>query len=98
VTLLAAPPVLPERSVPIRFRETVPTAWLQLTIRGGRNRQVRRMTAAVGHPTVQLVRVGVGPIALGDLAPGEWLELTEVDVELLRTVRDETPRPRPREP
>ena len=57
--------------MPIRFRKNVPTAWLRLTLREGRNRQVRRMTAAVGHPTLRLVRVAVGPIALGDLAPGQ---------------------------
>jgi 16S rRNA U516 pseudouridylate synthase RsuA-like enzyme len=53
----------------------VPTAWLELTITEGRNRQVRRMTAAVGHPTLRLVRVSVGPWRLGRLQPGEWLEL-----------------------
>ena len=61
--------------MPIRFRKNVPTAWLRLTIREGRNRQVRRMTAAVGHPTLRLVRVAIGPISLGDLAPGQWREL-----------------------
>jgi len=75
-TLLAEPPALPERSVPIRFRKHVPTAWLRLTLREGRNRQVRRTTAAVGHPTLRLVRVAIGPIMLGDLAPGEWRALT----------------------
>ena len=69
VELLAEPPALPDRSVPIRFRKNVPTAWLRLTIREGRNRQVRRMTAAVGHPTLRLVRIAIGPITVGDLAP-----------------------------
>jgi 23S rRNA pseudouridine2457 synthase len=91
VTLLSEPPLLPERPVPIRFRKTVPTAWLRLTLGEGRNRQVRRMTAAVGHPTLRLVRAGVGPITLGDLAPGEWRELRPDEIELLRAIRDEQP-------
>ena len=66
--------------MPIRFRKNVPTAWLRLTIREGRNRQVRRMTAAVGHPTLRLVRVAIGPISLGDLAPGQWRELRPTPV------------------
>lgn len=74
--LLPTPPSLPERSTPIRFRKHVPTAWLELTLREGMNRQVRRMTAAVGHPTLRLVRVAIGPITLGDLQPGQWRELT----------------------
>jgi 23S rRNA pseudouridine2457 synthase len=76
VTLLDEPPSLPDRPVPIRFRKNVPTAWLRLVLREGRNRQVRRMTAAVGHPTLRLVRTAIGPIILGDLAPGDWRELT----------------------
>jgi pseudouridine synthase len=75
--VLAEPPVLPDRSKPIRFRKHVPTAWLRLVLREGRNRQIRRMTAVVGHPTLRLVRVGIGPLTLGDLKPGEWRELTE---------------------
>ena len=74
--LLTEAPPLPDRPVPIRFRKNVPTAWLRLVLREGRNRQVRRMTAAVGHPTLRLVRVAIGPIVLGDLAPGQWAELT----------------------
>jgi pseudouridine synthase len=74
--LLADEPDLPERPVPIRFRKNVPTAWIRLVLREGRNRQVRRMTAAVGHPTLRLVRVAVGPIELGDLAPGRWRDLS----------------------
>jgi pseudouridine synthase len=76
VDLLEAEPDLPERPVPIRFRKNVPTAWLRLVLREGRNRQVRRMTAAIGHPTLRLVRIAVGPILLDDLRPGEWRDLT----------------------
>jgi 23S rRNA pseudouridine2457 synthase len=70
VTLLDAPAWLWPRDPPVRFRKSVPDAWLSLTIREGRNRQVRRMTAAVGLPTLRLVRVRVGPYALDGLAPG----------------------------
>lgn len=64
-----------ERYPPVRFRKSVPTAWLELVIREGRNRQVRRMTAAVGLPTLRLVRVRIGPWALDGLQPGEWREV-----------------------
>ena len=72
VALLDGEPDLPPRPTPIRFRKNVPTAWLQLTLTEGRKRQVRRMTAAVGHPTLRLVRVAIGPYRLEQLAPGEW--------------------------
>ena len=65
-------PVLWPRDPPVRFRKSVPTAWLALTLTEGRNRQVRRMTAADGHPTLRLVRVRVGPYSLGELQPGMW--------------------------
>ena len=74
--VLAGPPPLPDRPVPIRFRKNVPTAWLRLVLREGKNRQVRRMTAAVGHPTLRLVRVAIGPILLDGLEPGQWRDLT----------------------
>jgi 23S rRNA pseudouridine2457 synthase len=67
-----APPALWPRDPPVRLRKTVPDAWLRLTIREGRNRQVRRMTAAVGLPTLRLVRWAVGEWTLAGLAPGEW--------------------------
>ena len=68
------PPPLWPRDPPVRFRKTVPDCWLRLTIREGRNRQVRRMTAAVGLPTLRLVRWAVGEWTVEGLAPGEWRE------------------------
>lgn len=65
-------PALWPRDPPVRFRKAVPDAWLELTLREGRNRQVRRMTAAVGLPTLRLVRAGVGEVRLEGLAPGQW--------------------------
>ena len=70
-----APPQLWPRDPPVRFRKTVPDAWLRLTISEGRNRQVRRMTAAVGLPTLRLVRWAVGDWTLDGLAPGEWRQV-----------------------
>ncbi|MDQ1120958.1 MULTISPECIES: pseudouridine synthase [Pseudoxanthomonas] len=70
--LLDPPPALWPRDPPVRVRKTVPDAWLALTLREGRNRQVRRMTAAVGLPTLRLVRVAMGGITLDGLQPGQW--------------------------
>jgi len=67
-----APPALWPRDPPVRFRKTVPDAWLEIVLREGRNRQVRRMTAAVGLPTLRLVRAAIGDWRLEDLAPGQW--------------------------
>lgn len=69
-------PDLWPRNPPVRFRKNVPDSWVELTIHEGKNRQVRRMTAKVGYPTLRLVRVAIGPWRLDDLAPGEWRELT----------------------
>lgn len=68
-------PDLWPRNPPVRFRKTVPDCWIELAIREGRNRQVRRMTAAVGHPTLRLVRWRIGDWSLDGIAPGEWREV-----------------------
>ncbi len=75
VHLLHDVPNFPEREKPIRFRKNVPTAWIELTLTEGKNRQVRRMTAAVGHPTLRLVRVKIGEWGLGEMRPGAWKEI-----------------------
>jgi len=87
VKLLAKEPLLAPRNPPIRFRKTVPTAWIEITLTEGRNRQVRRMTAAVGHPTLRLVRIALGNLRLEGLQPGEWRNLSEAEVALLRDQR-----------
>lgn len=74
-------PDLPPRDPPVRFRKNVPDCWLSLELTEGRNRQVRRMTAAVGHPTLRLVRARIGRLSLGTLAllPGQWRELATTE-------------------
>ncbi|MCM2132055.1 pseudouridine synthase [Larsenimonas rhizosphaerae] len=79
-------PALPERDPPVRFRANQPTSWLEIRISEGRNRQVRRMTAAIGHPTLRLVRQAIGSWQLGQLAPGEWRS------EQLHAPRPDRPR------
>jgi 23S rRNA pseudouridine2457 synthase len=71
-----ADPQLWPRDPPIRVRKTVPDSWIEITLREGRNRQVRRMTAAVGHPTLRLIRRAVGEWTIDDLAPGAWREIS----------------------
>jgi 23S rRNA pseudouridine2457 synthase len=68
------------RTPPVRYRASIPTSWLEIQICEGRNRQVRRMTAAVGHPTLRLIRAQIGPYHLDDLASGEWREVNYVSV------------------
>jgi len=77
--LLGPQPDFPPRDPPIRVRKTVPTCWLGLELIEGKNRQVRRMTAAIGHPTLRLLRVRIGGFLLGDLAPGTWKKLTTAE-------------------
>jgi 23S rRNA pseudouridine2457 synthase len=72
VVVLEAPPALPPREPPVRFRKSIPTAWLELTLVEGKNRQVRRMTAAVGLPTLRLVRCAIGGYRPLDLSAGSW--------------------------
>jgi 23S rRNA pseudouridine2457 synthase len=72
--IIAEPAPLWPRDPPIRYRAAIPTTWIELELREGRNRQVRRMTAAVGHPTLRLIRWAVGEWNLAGLAPGEWRE------------------------
>ena len=71
----AAPPTFPPRDPPIRYRKNVPDCWIGLELIEGKNRQVRRMTAAIGHPTLRLIRVRIGGMSLGQLPFGSWVEL-----------------------
>ena len=71
-SLMPAPGPLWQREPPVRVRQAIPTSWLELVISEGRNRQVRRMTAAVGYPTLRLIRAAIGPYTLQDMAPGTW--------------------------
>ncbi|MBR4468511.1 MAG: pseudouridine synthase [Bacteroidales bacterium] len=75
--MVEAPEWLWERVPPIRYRAAIPTSWVRLTLIEGKNRQVRHMTAAVGFPTLRLIRIQIGNIALGELQPGEWKVVTE---------------------
>ncbi len=77
--LLKPQPEVPPRTPPIRSRKSIPTAWIGLELVEGKNRQVRRMTAAIGHPTLRLLRVRIGSFELGSLAPGAWKTLSAAD-------------------
>lgn len=78
ITVLRQEPCLPDRNPPIRFRKNIPTSWLALTLTEGKNRQVRKMTAAVGFPTLRLVRYSIGNKTIEELQPGTYIEIDEV--------------------
>jgi 23S rRNA pseudouridine2457 synthase len=83
VQILAPQPTIPPRDPPIRFRKNVPDVWIELELIEGKNRQVRRMTAAIGHPTLRLMRVRIGGLDLGALKPGMWRELNPTERALV---------------
>ena len=89
--VLEPQPSIAPRVPPIRVRKSIPTCWIGLELIEGKNRQVRRMTAAIGHPTLRLVRVRIGGFHLGDLAPGTWRELTREERAQVATAA-RTPR------
>ena len=79
----ACPTLIPPRNPPIRFRKSVPDCWIGLELVEGKNRQVRRMTAVIGHPTLRLIRVRIGNFWLGELPPGQWRILNEQERALI---------------
>jgi 23S rRNA pseudouridine2457 synthase len=91
VTLLDPEPSVHPREAPIRYRKSIPTAWLEITLTEGRNRQIRKMTAAVGHPTLRLIRTKLGPITLNGLSPGEHRHLTKTELQSLLASTNHSP-------
>jgi 23S rRNA pseudouridine2457 synthase len=85
-------PVLPPRDPPIRYRAAIPTAWIEIVLTEGRNRQVRRMTAAVGFPTLRLVRAAIGDLQLAGLPPGKWRDLTAEEQAFISPMTQRTPK------
>jgi len=83
VKILTHEPTLPPRVVPIRFRKNIPTSWIKIILREGRNRQVRKMTAAVGHPTLRLIRTSITCLSIHGLKPGMYREMTVEEIERL---------------
>jgi 23S rRNA pseudouridine2457 synthase len=82
--ILSPQPDVPPRVPPIRVRKNIPDIWIELILTEGRNRQVRRMTAAAGHPTLRLIRTAIGEVRLGTLEPGTWRDVTPQELRLLR--------------
>ncbi|BDC48158.1 pseudouridine synthase [Bryobacterales bacterium F-183] len=85
--IIDEPASVPPRDPPVRFRLNVPTAWIELTLTEGRNRQVRHMTAAIGHPTLRLIRVAIGKIKVDGLTAGQWRNVTPEELRYLRNIR-----------
>jgi len=81
VKILSPQPQVPPRDPPVRFRKSVTDIWLEIKIVEGKNRQVRKMTAAIGHPTLRLIRMSIANLELQDLKPGEWREIKKEDVQ-----------------
>ncbi|MGH8454429.1 MAG: pseudouridine synthase, partial [Nevskiales bacterium] len=95
VRIVNEPGSLWPRDPPIRYRRNIATAWLELEIHEGRNRQLRKMTAAVGHPTLRLIRTAIGSVTLDSLAPSEWRALETLEIEQLsRESASRSPGPR----
>jgi 23S rRNA pseudouridine2457 synthase len=86
--ILDPQPEVPPRNPPIRFRKSVPDCWIELQLTEGKNRQVRRMTAAIGHPTLRLLRAQIGDFQLGDLKPGTWRILNSAERKLIFAARE----------
>ena len=89
--IIEEPAGLWSRNPPIRYRAAIPTTWIELTLKEGRNRQVRRMTAAVGHPTLRLIRAAIGPWTLETLAPCQWREIIIDSTQFEAPVRTTRP-------
>lgn len=80
IKILDPQPLIPERAPPVRFRKSIPTCWVEIKISEGKNRQIRRMTAGINHPTLRLIRIQVGKYRAHNLLPGQWIEIKKSDI------------------